>query len=119
MTLPDGSVSASFQLGAKGRAVLPAAVRRAAHIPEGAIVIAHSEGVGRIVIETTDAIRARVWRAAPESTGVDATVNVRAMRDEDVRRSDEAADRRSAAAAGTTDAASDEAGARLLAHLGL
>jgi bifunctional DNA-binding transcriptional regulator/antitoxin component of YhaV-PrlF toxin-antitoxin module len=116
MALPSGAVTASFQLGEKGRVVLPAAVRRAAHIPDGATVVAHAAGEGRIVIETVDAIRARVWGAAPEPSDLDAAADVRAMRDEDNRTTDEAAERRSAAAA---DAGEGDAGARLLAHLGL
>lgn len=116
MALPAGAVTASFQLGDKGRVVLPAAVRRAAHIPDGATVVAHAAGEGRIVIETVDAIRARVWGAAPEPSDLDATADVRAMREEDSQIADASAERRSAAAA---DPGEGDAGARLLAHLGL
>jgi hypothetical protein len=57
-----------------------------------------------------------VWGAAPESTDLDTAADVRAMRDEDSQIGDAAAERRSAAGA---DAVAGDAGARLLAHLGL
>jgi len=38
---------------------LPVAVRRQAGIADGAELVAHADGVGRIVIETREAIRAR------------------------------------------------------------
>ena len=116
MASPTGAVTASFQLGDKGRVVLPAAVRRAARIPDGATVIAHAAGEGRIVIETADAIRARVWGAAPEPCDLDAVADVRALRHEDNQIADAAAERRSAAPVGS---GGGDAGARLLAHLGL
>ena len=47
MSLPHSVVSAPFHVGAKGRVVLPAAVRRAAHIEQGDQVVARSEGAGR------------------------------------------------------------------------
>jgi hypothetical protein len=57
------------------------------------------------VIETTDAIRNRVWRAAPEPVGLDATADVRALRDEDARLADSAAAARSGAGNADSDAA--------------
>ena len=47
MSLPHSVVSAPFHVGAKGRVVLPAAVRRAANIEQGDQVVARPEGEGR------------------------------------------------------------------------
>lgn len=103
-------------IGAKGRAVLPAPVRRAAHLAEGDRVIARADGPGRIVLETRDAIRDRVWAAAPTFQGLDAVADVRDMRDEDAAISDANFMRRVDAA----DAEVAEAtGQRLLDTLGL
>lgn len=102
-----------MQLGHKGRVVLPVAVRRAAHIPEHAHVVAHAAGEGRIVIETTDAIRTRVWAAASPENPKDATAGIRAMRQEDNAIADSAAETR------RSQTGSAEAGAALLQHLGL
>ena len=113
MTLPRGS----FRLGPKGRVVLPAAVRRAAGIPEGAQVVAQAIGPGRMVIETVDAVRHRVWSASSEGDGVDSTTDVRALREEDIVTVDRAAQVRSRVCEDTAD--SDEVGSALLAHLGL
>lgn len=104
------TVSAGFTLGPKGRVSLPVAVRRGACIADGAELVAHVDGNGRIVIETRDAIRARVWDAAPGSAGLDATADVRTQ---DGVTSD-------AASATRSETATDgDAGATLLAHLGL
>jgi len=122
MSLPPSVVSAPFHVGAKGRVVLPAAVRRAARIAEGDQVVARPEGEGRVVIETVRSIRERVWGAAPDPSGLDSTTEVRAMRAEDNIVSDQAFARRSAAdgtAADRTEVESAAAGAALLARLGL
>ena len=118
MNPPPSVVSAPFRVGAKGRVVLPAAVRRAANITEGAEVVARPEGEGRVVIETVDSIRKRVWAAAPDASGLNATTDVRVMRDDDNRVSDAALTRR-AAAHGGSETESAAAGAALLARLGL
>ena len=68
-SLHAGLVTASFHVGAKGRVVLPAALRRAAHIEEGAELVARLVGEGQLLLETKDAVRARVWGAAPQVTG--------------------------------------------------
>jgi bifunctional DNA-binding transcriptional regulator/antitoxin component of YhaV-PrlF toxin-antitoxin module len=117
MVRSGGSTSSEFRLGPKGRVVLPAAVRRAAHIPEGASVVAHAEGEGRIVIETVDAVRARVWGAAPGESEADATTDMRSMRDEDTSISDEAHGARSADRSGSPS--DGDPGHALLAHLNL
>ena len=117
MTLPAGAVSASFRVGAKGRVVLPAAVRRAAHVDEGDEVVARPDGEGRVVIETVDSIRARVWAAAPEASGLDTEADVRSMRDQD-RQLEQRRAAKSAAGFGT-EQESAAAAAALLAHLGL
>ena len=116
MVPPRGS-SSSFQLGPKGRVVLPAAVRRAAGIPDGAQVVAQAIGPGRMVIETVDAVRHRVWGASSDGAGVDSTTDVRALREEDISTADGAAQERSAAREDTAE--SDAVGLALLAHLGL
>jgi bifunctional DNA-binding transcriptional regulator/antitoxin component of YhaV-PrlF toxin-antitoxin module len=103
-------------IGAKGRTVLPADVRKAAGFAEGTEVIAHAEGRGRVVVETPDAIRDRIWAASPPQTGIDATQDIRAARDEDSRLSDQAAAHRSAE---RNTADSDASGEALLKHLGL
>jgi bifunctional DNA-binding transcriptional regulator/antitoxin component of YhaV-PrlF toxin-antitoxin module len=108
-----GVTIAGFHLGAKGRVVLPAAVRREAHIFDGADLVAHAAGHGRIVIETRESIRARVWDAAPSPTGFDATVDVRTVRTEDGILAD------ANAAARSAQAPLLGAGDALLAHLGL
>ena len=116
MSLP-GVVSGPFHIGAKGRVVLPAAVRRAANIAEGDQVVARPAGEGRVVIETVHSIRARVWGAAPGASGLDTTTEVRAMRAEDNDLSDAAYLRRAADSNSETDSAA--AGAALLTRLGL
>ena len=115
MTLSSGA--SSFHLGPKGRVVLPAAVRRAAGIPDGAQVIAQAIGPGRIVIETIDAVRNRMWSASSDSAGVDSTTDIRALREEDINTADRAARARSRFEDDTAE--SDAVGLSLLAHLGL
>jgi len=117
MSLPPGVVSGPFHVGAKGRVVLPAAVRRAAGIEEGDQVVARPAGEGRVVIETVRSIRERVWAAAPDASGLDTTTEVRAMRAEDNDVSDQGFARRAAVNGSETDSAA--AGAALLARLGL
>ena len=70
-----------------------------------------------MVIETIDAVRNRVWSAAPDSDGVDSTTDVRALREEDISAADRAARARSRAEDDTAE--SDAVGLALLAHLGL
>ncbi|MEI6622199.1 MAG: AbrB/MazE/SpoVT family DNA-binding domain-containing protein [Actinomycetes bacterium] len=103
-------------IGAKGRIVLPADVRKAAGFTEGTEVIAHTEGYGRVVVETSDAIRDRIWAASPPQTSIDATADIRAAREEDVRVSDQAAAHRCGE---RSNADSDARGEALLKHLGL
>ena len=117
MSLPPGVVSGPFHVGAKGRVVLPAAVRRAAGIEEGDQVVARPAGEGRVVIETVRSIRERVWAAAPDASGLDSTMEIRTMRDEDNNLSDTAFKRRAIVSGSETDSAA--AGAALLARLGL
>lgn len=108
----------AFTIGPKGRSVLPVAVRRAAHLEEGTEVVAIALGEGRVLLETVDAVRQRVWAGAPDAEvgGPEATDDVRRMRREDVVVSDAAAARRSAPR--TSDRAENR-GAALLAKLGL
>lgn len=109
--------SAAFRVGQKGRVVLPAAVRRAAGIDEGAEVVARTEGDGRLVIETVESIKRRVWGFSPQPSGTDPGEDVRRMRQQDIEESDSAAARRSEPVC--TEQESRAAGAELLMHLGL
>ncbi len=109
------AVSVAFRLGPKGRVVLPAAVRRAARIQDGAELVAHAAGEGRIVVETIDAIRKRVWDGAPAPTGLDTAADVRVMREEDAKIADASATTRSQAG----ESANPSIGAALLSHLDL
>lgn len=112
-----------FQIGPKGRSVLPVAVRRASGLEEGSEVVATSLGKGRVLLETVEAVRERVWAGAPDpDASVDSVADVRRMRREDIAISDEAAARRSVAGSSTPDESSstpDENGAALLSRLGL
>ncbi len=90
MTSASPLSSAAFRVGGKGRVVVPAAVRRAAGIDQGAEVVARADGQGRMVIETVESIKARVLASAPEPSGLDVVADD-----------------------------SEAAGAALLAHLGL
>jgi bifunctional DNA-binding transcriptional regulator/antitoxin component of YhaV-PrlF toxin-antitoxin module len=103
------------RLGAKGRVVLPAAIREAAHLADDEVLLARVDGDGRVILETAAAVRQRIWDAAPVPSGLDTIADVRAMRDDDARLSDEHAVARNAA--GNED--SEAVGAALLAHLGL
>lgn len=117
MVEPSRVVSSSFHVGLKGRVMLPAAVRRAAHLEEGAEVVARPDGEGRVIIETVASIRARVWAAAPEPKDLDLTADVRDLRNEDRQLAEQNADRQAATLGSEHDSVA--AGASLLAHLGL
>lgn len=106
------------EVGAKGRLVIPAQVRAEAGVEPGQAVVVWADGVGRIVIETLDAVQARVWAGAPASEqGADAVRDVRRTRADDAQTSDEAASQRARGAASERDQP-DEAGIALLAALG-
>jgi len=60
-------VAHTSRLGLKGRIVIPAEVRRATGLTADSEVVIRAEGEGRVVIETADAARNRVWAAAPPS----------------------------------------------------
>ena len=84
-----------IQIGAKGRFVLPVAVRRAADLEDGSQLVAVPLGRGRVLLETVDAARERVWAGVPDpDSSVDPVMDVRRMRKEDIAISDEAAARR-------------------------
>lgn len=110
--------SAPFEVGAKGRAVIPVAVRRAAGVAEGQTMVAQADAPGRIVLETPEAIQARVWAGAPGQEGEDAADDLRALRDEDNRLAEAAAGRRARGTSGR-EAEADDLGERLLKDLGL
>lgn len=112
----DAGHAVAFQIGPKGRFVLPVAVRRAAGLEEGSDVVAIALGKGRVLLETGEAVRERVWAGAPDPDATaDSVADVRRMRQQDTAISDKAAVRRSVADSGT----SDERGAALLSRLGL
>ncbi|HEV2954258.1 MAG TPA: AbrB/MazE/SpoVT family DNA-binding domain-containing protein [Candidatus Dormibacteraeota bacterium] len=106
--------SASFQVGLRGRSVLPAAVRRAAGVEDGRILIARADGLGRIVLETAEAIQARVWAGAPSSGKAD--FQAQSLRAEEVAIADANFTRQSVE---PDQATSEQTGAALLAALGL
>ncbi len=110
MTTPTAP---TVSLGAKGRVLIPVAVRRAAEVDEGTELVVRADGPGRIVVETRAAVQARVWAAAPTPAGLDTTADIREVREQDTALSDRIHAERSTA---TT---SDDAGDVLLAHLGL
>lgn len=112
-------MTASAELGAKGRLVIPAQVRHEAAVEIGQTLIARAEGAGRIVLETAAAVEARVWAAAPATAGGADTVDDNGLqRDEDILESDAAALRRAADHATASDPV-DDAGRDLLTALGL
>lgn len=117
MSSTNGVISAAFHIDTKGRVVLPAAVRRAAHLEEGAQVVARADGEGRVVIETIASVRERIWNAAPRPTGVDTVVDVRELRDADETLSASNMARQARDLGSEQDSAA--AGAALLTHLGL
>ena len=107
--------ASAFQIGPKGRVVIPVATRRAANLAEGDEVVAIALGEGRVLIQTVDAVRQRVWRAAP-TAAPNPTKDVRQMRLEDNAVADVASARRRATGSAEEGRARDEA---LLAELGL
>ena len=69
----------TMRVGEKGRTVLPAELRGAAHIREGDTLVARLED-GRVVIETRDSVRARI-RAAAQAARADGQVVDRFLAD--------------------------------------
>lgn len=110
-------MSVMLELGAKGRTVIPAAVRQEAKVELGQTLIARAEGPGRIVLETPAAVQARVWAAAPvDGEPQDSARDVRALRDSDNRIAERAARRRQDAGVVDTQ---DDLGEALLRALAL
>lgn len=104
-------VTAGFQVGPKGRVVIPAALRAAAGISEGTKLVGRVEQDGTIVLESAHSMRDRVWAAAPTQE-VDVVEAVRAARTEDRAASDVGIARR-------LEGRQGDDGAALLSHLGL
>ena len=102
----------TIKVGPKSRIVLPAGLRKAAGIDEGSELVGYVDSYGRLVLETAEAARNRVWAAAPEPEG-DSISEVRAQRTLDVTQ--EAAKHEHRATAPRNEAA----GERLLRELGL
>lgn len=112
-------MSVIFELGAKGRAVIPAAVRQEARVEVGQALIARADGVGRIVLETPAAVQERVWAAAAQpDDSADSVSDIRALRAEDNRLTEAAAQHRRGAS-GVSEEPDDDPGEALLAALGL
>lgn len=110
----------SAELGAKGRLVIPAQVRQEAGVHVGQTLIVTADGAGRIVLETPEAVQARVWSAAPQPDRPrDAVSDIRTVRTDDSRRADALLSRRSATTIPAGDETSDEVGAALLRALDL
>ena len=87
-------VKARTTVGRKGRTVIPIAARQAAGIEEGDELVVLTDAPGRLVLMTRDAIQGEVWRAAADMRSeADAITDVRAMRREDTRITDAAAER--------------------------
>ena len=68
-----------FEVKAKGRIVLPAALRELCGFAEGTELIARPLGRGRFVVETQDAVLERIWDACPEPAP-DAVADLEAWR---------------------------------------
>ncbi len=116
MTMKTTIEVSTFNLGNQGRFVLPIAVRRAAHIEDGATMVARADGNGRVVIETREAISLRVWAGAPTPTGAQTVDLVRNMRTEDNETTETNFARRTQ---NSSNDSGGSAGALLLRHLGL
>jgi len=103
---------ANLRVGPKGWIVLPAALRKAAGIHEGDELVGYLDSDRRLVLETADCARTRVWAGAPDDFG-DSVREVRAQRIEDIAIEESNIRRR---ASSTRD---DTAGQRLLVEFGL
>lgn len=69
------------KVGPRGRITVPVALQRAAGIGEEDEVFLRVLGPGVIVVETRQALRARVRAAVPDGAEYDAVAEIRAMRD--------------------------------------
>jgi hypothetical protein len=102
----------TVHVGPKNRLVLPTALRQAAGVGVGSELLGHVDPMGRLILETVDSVRARVWAAAPSPVG-NSMDDVRAARAADLEIEAAAASRRDSAPR------DDRVGERLLAELGL
>lgn len=105
----------TFEVGPKGRSVLPAEVRRAAGISDRDKMAAYCDGPGRIVLETLDAIEARVWASCGRGIDADMASTVE-LRKQEVAIEDDSFSRQSMPTDATT---SRSAADHLLRTLGL
>ena len=101
-----------IKVGPKSRVVLPAGLRRPAGIEEGSELVGYVDAYGRLVLETSESARDRVWAAAPKTEG-DSIAEVRAQRVFDVTLEAAKLERRARAPR------DEDAGERLLRELGL
>lgn len=101
-----------IKVGPKSRVVLPAGLRRAAGIEEGSELVGYVDAYGRLVLETAESARDRVWAAAPKIEG-DSIAEVRAQRVFDVTLEAAKLERQA------KTRRDEDAGERLLGELGL
>ena len=73
----------TLRIGPKNRIVLPASLRDQAEVGIGSELVGHVDERGRIVLETPDSVRARVWDFAPQVSG-DSMADIAAARSGDV-----------------------------------
>ena len=118
----SGIMSYELSVSEKGRTSFPAALRRAARLDDSEGIIAQVLGEGRVLLETREAIEARVRANASGFSSSLSTEDVRSARSEDVlaqesswQRKDELA----AAAQARSEQDSDAIGAAALQLLGL
>ena len=102
----------TIKVGPNSRIVLPAGLRKAAGIDERSELVGYVDSYGRLVLETAESARNRVWAAAPEPEG-DSISEVRAQRMLDVTQEAAKIERRA------TAPRNEAAGERLLRELGL
>lgn len=99
----------------KGRTVLPIGLQRACGFAPGAELVARPLGEGRFLVESTDAVLARIWERAAASDTEDAIAALHTWRaGTDTRRWDQLE-----AAELPSEEVSQERAANLLADLGL
>lgn len=79
------------RVGPRGRVTIASALQRDTGLIEGTEVIIRSGGDGVVIVESVDAVKARILAAAPSAppgTAYDAVADVRAQRDGETDRDD-------------------------------
>lgn len=67
--VPAVGAPVEVHVGGKGRIVIPASVRTAAEVSEGEVLFVRADAPGRVVLETREAIKARLQHAAALAKG--------------------------------------------------